>query len=98
MARLIWTLRAADEFEDAVRYVERSAPLAAQRLAQRIMKRIRSLRRFPDSGGFVPEDNSGRYRQLLEGNYRIIYRHEEKSVIIVSIYHAARILGPDQLP
>lgn len=98
MARIIWTMRAADEYEEAVKYVARQAPVAAHRLAQRIMKRIRALRKFPDSGGFVPEDASGRYRQLIEGNYRIIYRREGTAVVIASIYHGARLLGPDALP
>jgi toxin ParE1/3/4 len=91
-------MRAADEYEAAVTYVAQHAPVAAHRLAQRIMQRIRSLRRHPDSGGFVPEDTSGRYRQLIEGNYRIIYRREAEAVIICSIYHAARLLGPGNLP
>ena len=91
-------MQAADEFESAIAYVAYTAPVAARRLAQRIMKKIRSLRKFPDTGGVVPEDASGRYRQLLEGNYRIIFRREGDAVIVASIYHAARLLRPDDLP
>lgn len=91
-------MRAADEYGEAVRYIEKAAPLAAKRLAQRIMKRIRSLRRFPGAGGYLPEDSSQIYRQLIEGNYRIIYRYEKGVVIIASIYHAARHLRSDELP
>ena len=97
MARIIWTMRAADEYGAAVEYIARDAPVAAKRLAQRIMQRIRSLRKFPDSGGFIPEDDSRRYRQLIEGNYRIIYRRHQDAVVIASIYHAARLLNPDDL-
>lgn len=91
-------MQAADEFESAIAYIAQSAPVAARRLAQRIMKKIRSLRRYPDTGGVVPEDPDGRYRQLIEGNYRIIFRRESDAVIVVSIYHAARLLRPDDLP
>jgi hypothetical protein len=28
---------------------------------------------FPNSGGFVEEDELHRYRQVLQGNYRVIY-------------------------
>ena len=97
MARIVWTMKAAEEFAAAVRYVEADAPVAARRLAQRIMQRIRSLRRFPNLGGFIPEDESHRYRQLIEGNYRIIYRHHEGDVVIASIYHGARLLNPEDL-
>jgi len=51
-------MRAADEYGEAVHYVANSAPLAAKRLAQRIMKRIRSLRQFPMADGYLPEDAS----------------------------------------
>ncbi|MEX2173493.1 MAG: type II toxin-antitoxin system RelE/ParE family toxin [Pirellulaceae bacterium] len=98
MARIVWTMRAADEFAEAIEYVERQAPAAARRLAQRMMQRIRSLRRFPQSGGFVPEDDSQRYREVIEGNYRIIYRLESDAVVVMSIYHAARLLRSEDLP
>jgi toxin ParE1/3/4 len=91
-------MRAADEYGEAVHYVAKSAPLAAKRLAQRIMKRIRSLRKFAGAGGYLPEDSSQTYHQLIEGNYRIIYRCEKGVVIIASIYHAARNLRTDDLP
>jgi toxin ParE1/3/4 len=91
-------MRAADEFEAAIAYVAQDAPVAAKRLAQRIMAKVRSLRKYPDAGGFIPEDFHRRYRQLLEGNYRIIYRREGKSVIVASIYHGARLLRLEDLP
>jgi len=98
MARIVWTMRAADEFDEAAKYVAQHAPVAARRMAQRIMQRIRSLGKHPDSGGFVPEDPTGRYRQLIEGNYRIIFRRNKDAVVIASIFHAARQLRPDELP
>lgn len=91
-------MKAADEFGAAVEYVALDAPIAANRLAQRIMGRIRSLTRFPGSGGFIPEDATRTYRQLIEGNYRIIYRREGETVIIASIWHSARLLHSEDLP
>jgi toxin ParE1/3/4 len=75
-------MKAAEEFAEAIEYVELRAPVAARRLAQRIMTRIRSLRRFPGAGGFVPEDELRRYRELIEGNYRIIYRVQDKANVL----------------
>jgi plasmid stabilization system protein ParE len=90
-------MRAADEYGAAIEYVARDAPVAAKRLAQRIMQRIRSLRIHPDSGGFIPEDESRRYRQMIEGSDRIIYRRHKDAVVIASIYHAARLLNLNEL-
>ena len=90
-------MRAADEYGDAVEYVARDAPVAAKRMAQRIMQRVRSLRRSPDLGGFIREDDRQRYRQLIEGSYRIIYRRHKDAVVIASIYHSARLLNMNDL-
>ena len=90
-------MKAADEYGAAIDYVAHDAPVAAKRMAQRIMQRIRSLQRSPDIGGFLPEDEAQRYRQLIEGNYRIIYRRQDDAVIIASIYHGARMLNVDDL-
>ncbi len=97
MARIVWTMRAADEYGAAIKYVARDAPVSARRLAQRIMHRIRTLQRHPDSGGFIPEEEGRRYRQLIEGSYRIIYRRHHDAVVIASIYHAARLLNTGEL-
>ncbi|MBC7856167.1 MAG: type II toxin-antitoxin system RelE/ParE family toxin [Pirellulaceae bacterium] len=58
-----------------------------------------SLAAHPRSGGLVEEDARRIYRQLLHGNYRIIYRidSELKVVRIVTVIHAARLLDPHQL-
>jgi plasmid stabilization system protein ParE len=73
MARIVWTLKAAEEYKSAIEYIAAEAPVAARRLAQRIMRRVKSLRKFPGRGSFVLEDKARRYRELIEGNYRIIY-------------------------
>jgi plasmid stabilization system protein ParE len=45
MAQITWTMKAADEYGAAIEYVAQDAPVAAKRLAQRIMQRIRTLRK-----------------------------------------------------
>ncbi|MEI8015352.1 MAG: type II toxin-antitoxin system RelE/ParE family toxin [Nitrospira sp.] len=46
------------------------------------------------SGRFrkIPEDKSGTYRELIVGNYRVVYRVDEDTVTIVTLIHGARIL------
>ena len=48
-------------------------------------------------GGFVLEDETQIYREILQGNYRLIYRVERERVIIVAVHHAARLLDTDNL-
>ena len=72
-------------------------PASARRFGEKILARIESLAEFPDSGSFVPEDESQTYREVFQGNYRIIFRGEQNLVVVVAIHHGARLLDADGL-
>ena len=88
----------SSNLDEIARYIARHSPAAARRLVQRIFDRVDKLRRFPHSGGFIPEDSRGIYRQLIQGNYRVIYRCENENVFIVTVYHGARLLPSNRIP
>ena len=92
MARLIWTHRALDDLEHLLAYIEQDAPLAARRLAQKIVARVESLQENPHLGGYVLEDETHTYREILQGNYRLIDRVDGDVIYLITIYHAARLL------
>ena len=58
----------------------------------RVRQQVERLDRFPESGRKVPEDKSGTYRELIVGNYRVVYRVDEDTVTIATLIHGARIL------
>ena len=97
MARLIWTNRALDDLERLVEYIAQDAPVAARRFAQKIFKRVEQLQSHPESGGWLPEDETHAYREVLQGNYRVIYRVDEDSIYLVAVHHAARLLDVENL-
>lgn len=98
MAQVIWDPVAADDLDEIARYVARDSPVAAKRLVERIFERVEKLERFPLTGGFLEEDSRKLYRQLVQGNYRIIYRCQDDNVFIVAVYHAARQLPAHRIP
>ncbi len=97
MARLIWTSRCLDDLERLLEYIERDAPIAARRFGQQIIDRVELLQTNPYLGSVVPEDDTSTYRQILQGNYRIIYRVSGDIVYLVTIHHAARLLNVEDL-
>jgi len=68
--------------------------LYAQYTIQNIFKAADILSTFPESGRHLPEFPHLPHRELLLGNYRIIYRYagEEHSVKIVTVVHGSRLL------
>ncbi|MDX1944585.1 MAG: type II toxin-antitoxin system RelE/ParE family toxin [Pirellulaceae bacterium] len=99
MTRIVWSRRSLDDLDAIEAYIAKDHPAAARRVVQRIVKRTDRLCPFPKSGGFVEEDDHHRYRQVIQGNYRVIYRFEEASniVFIITVIHGARLLDLEGL-
>lgn len=60
---------------------------------QRIFEKTSILENYPEAGRIVPEKNEENVRELIEGNYRIIYEIiSEDLIYILTVYHSARNL------
>ena len=92
MARVVWSRVARDDLQGIIAYIRSDAPAYARSFALRLSQRVTQLEMFPESGRFVPEDPTKTYRELIFGDYRVIYRHSERTVTIVTVVHGARIL------
>lgn len=58
-----------------------------------IRERVRQLKHFPESGKIVPEIEIVEIRELIFGNYRIIYKILSPTRIdIITIHHSAKQL------
>jgi addiction module RelE/StbE family toxin len=99
MTRIVWSPKALRDLNGIEGYIAQHNPTAAKRLVQKLIRRMDRIERFPRSGGLVEEDERGRYRQVLEGNYRVIYRHDTDTnqAFVITVIHAARLLDPDRL-
>ena len=97
MAEIIWAPSALDDLEALIEYISRNAPVTARRFAQKLVNRVGMLADHPHLGGLIPEDDSDTYRELIQGNYRLIYRIEGQRVLIVAVHHAARLLHVEEL-
>jgi toxin ParE1/3/4 len=67
----------------------------SEKLLISIEDKIKKLKIFPEQGRIVPEleqQNILDYRELIEGNYRIIYAIQENTVIIHTIIDSRRNL------
>ena len=99
MAELTWSHHALTELEGIFDYIALDSRLYAQYTVQNIFKAAEILQSFPESGRHLPEFPSLPHRELLIGNYRIIYRYtiEENSVKIITVVHGSRLLNETHL-
>ena len=93
MAEIKWTEQALDDAESIASYIARDSFFYAQAHAQRIFETVKRLEHFPESGRIVPEINKSEIREIILGNYRIIYRYRNNIVEIITVYHASRLLN-----
>jgi toxin ParE1/3/4 len=66
-------------------------------LADRIVNASVRLDKFPLSGRLVPEAKDEHVREIIVGNYRLIYRIFSDETEIVAVVHGARSLKPGDL-
>ncbi len=84
--------RAQSDLTEVRNYIERDAPRAAERLVNKLIKKIEGLETFPETG-IVPRDEQLQargYRVLVEGEYLIFYRVLNRQVRIYRVLHGHR--------
>ena len=95
--KLKWSPLALERLIEIVNYIAEDKPIASKNFAQSIFKSIEKLKRFPKLGRIVPELNKSAYREIIIGNYRIIYMISDDIITILTIRHGKRILDGDNL-
>ena len=83
---------AIEDLRSIHEYISRDSHRYAERFVEKIIERVDQLVAFPKSGRIVPEFNIETIRELIEGNYRIIYKISTNQISIVRVHHSARQL------
>ena len=90
--KIIWSPLSIDRATEIARYIAQDNPSAAKKWVETLFDKVQLLKSSPQSGRLVPETRSEDIRELLYGNYRIIYRLEEKRISILTVRHGKQIL------
>jgi len=92
VTRLLWSPQAVEDVEAIRSFVARDSEHYANLLVERIIAAVDRLGSFPLSGRVVPEVGDESLREVVYGNYRIVYRVKPEVVEIVTVFHSARLL------
>lgn len=89
-----WSAKARRDLSEIVAYIAADSPARAGAFADKLLAAVGRLGRFPRSGRAVPElaDQVPRPRELLLGEYRILYRIQGQTVEVAAIVHGRRLL------
>lgn len=89
MEKILWAVGARRDLHEIVNYIAEDSPSYAVNFAERIILAIDRLKTFPKLGRVVPEYQDPDVRELIVGNYRVVYRVHGGRVGIAAIAHAA---------
>ena len=93
MVEIRWSDIANENMQDIYDFIAQDSPRFAEKELLKITDRVKILRTFPLSGKVVPEYELENRRELIEGNYRIVYQiFSETSIGIETVHHHSRLL------
>jgi len=95
VTRVLWAPQAIQDVEAIRAHVARDSTHYADLVAERIITAVERLQDHPRSGRVVPELGDESIREVIHGNYRIIYRLRNDVVEIATVFHGARLFHLD---
>jgi toxin ParE1/3/4 len=95
--KVIWSPLAIDRVSEIATYIAQENPTAAGKWVDTVFRKVEDLQDFPESGRVVPETENKAIRELIYGNYRLIYRLEEKRISVLTVRHGKQILPVDEI-
>jgi plasmid stabilization system protein ParE len=95
--KLVWSPLAVDRALEAKAYIAADNPRAADKWASGLVNAVSKLKRHPKLGRVVPEVGLEEYRQIVYGNYRVVYRISAGTTFILTVRHFSRLLDLEEL-
>jgi addiction module RelE/StbE family toxin len=95
--KLFWTETAKQDLKAIRRYIATDNPAAAKRWIDRLRIRARNALHAPLAGRKVPEFMRDEIRELIEGNYRIVYQVFEDRLVVLTVFEGHALFPDDKV-
>jgi plasmid stabilization system protein ParE len=90
--KITWSPLAIDRVAEIAKYISQDSPNSAQKWVESTFSVVERLEQFPKSGRIVPEIMQDNFREIIHGNYRIVYRLQRESISILTVRHGRQLL------
>lgn len=88
--RVVWSPLALDRAAEAAKYIARAGPEVAAAWVDGLFDIVGKLVQFPRRGRVVPEVGRPEIRELLYEGYRVVYRVDQKQVLVLTVRQQRR--------
>jgi plasmid stabilization system protein ParE len=92
--RVSITRAAENDIDQAWSFIAQDSPEAADKFISRLEEQIETLEIFPNRCALIPENEilGTRYRHMVYGDYRTVFRVARRTVYVLRVIHGARLL------
>jgi len=91
--KLKWSETATRDLISIRRYIAEDNPTAAKNWIDRLRTRAGNTVHAPWAGRKVPELSRDDIREVIEGNYRIVYQVHGDQISILTVFEAHRLFS-----
>jgi toxin ParE1/3/4 len=95
--QLRWTEQAVDDLLQIRKYIERDSPRYGRLVVERIFEATERLEVFPRSGRIVPEFNLSDLREIIVGEYRVVYQLRSDAVVLLTVFRSSRVFPSETI-
>lgn len=95
--RIVGSPLALDRVGEIADYISRENVSAARTWVDSVFAKVKRLERFPKSGRAVPEIRRLSIREIIHGNYPIVYRIKREQIAILTVRHGRQELPKREL-
>jgi toxin ParE1/3/4 len=95
--KITWSPLAAEQVRDIASYIALDKPSVAEQWIDKMFDSVEQLIDFPKSGRVVPELQINSIRELVQGNYRVIYKIQDNSISVLTVKSYRQQLRSDEI-
>lgn len=98
MVKVIWSARSLTDLEEIGEYISKNSPKYAKLTLEKLLETTKLIEKDQLIGRIVPEIHQRNIRELITGNYRIIYKTKAKNIAhILTVHHCSRLFSNNPL-
>ncbi|NTW53806.1 MAG: type II toxin-antitoxin system RelE/ParE family toxin [Chlorobaculum sp.] len=94
--KVVWSSEALGKLDEIERFIAQDHPERAFAFIELLLDKGDSIASFPEMGRVVPEFSRFDIREILVGNYRIVYRVNPTQVVILTVFEGHRALRSEE--
>ena len=95
--KVVWSALAEARALEAVDYIAADRPDGASEWLELLLQRVSRLDRMARRGRIVPEIGHSMFREVFHAPYRVIYRLDVSSVVVLTLRHWRKSWDPGEV-